>query len=206
MSQSVPPYTLKSFVFQFLFVMIVLTILLAVGAVYGRAIQAPPPGPLPDHVVSYTCAPTAGNGPTVLIKFDPAPFPNVHAVIGPPLNTTDKTAPTIASVTNSAGVDQTTGAVKFVPASNGLALTVTASDNVGIVVGTLEVDGKVATPFGNGVDVLPGSFYVRWNTPSIAIGPHTLKLTVWDAAGNPAVKSWVMIRLTSKCANGCRIF
>ena len=170
------------------------SVMLVVGLTFTYLGQAPPPGPLPDHVVAYTCNPTSGNGPVVAIKFDPAPFPNVHAVIGPPLNPTDTVAPVISAITNSANVDQTTGTVKFVPATNGLALTVTAIDNVGVVVGTLEVDGKVATPFGNGTDILPGSFYVRWNTPSIALGPHTLRLTVWDAAGNPAVKTWVMIR------------
>lgn len=170
-------------------VMPTLLILITLGL---KAAQSPPPGPSPDHLVAYACTPTMGNGPTVAFNFNPAPFPNIHAVIGAVPNSTDKLNPTIASVTTSAGIDLTTGLVRLSLANAGLAFTVTATDNVGVVSGTVEVDGKLATPFGNGIDVLPGQFYVRWNAKSISAGDHAFRLTVWDAAGNPAERTWMM--------------
>jgi hypothetical protein len=148
----------------------------------------------PDHDVAYSCLPTIGDGPAITFKFTNVPNPRFDVSVSTTPATTDLELPVIASVTNSAGIDITSGAVKLVTATAGLAATVTATDNTGVVIGKLEVDGKIATPFGNGLDVLPNSFYVRWNAKSVSAGAHVFRLAVCDAALNCAVKTWSMTK------------
>lgn len=152
------------------------------------------PPQLPDHDVAYQCLPIVGNGPPVQIKFTNTPFAQLQASIGISPQSNDTQSPVIVSVTNSAGVNLLPGNVKLLAANNGLPLTVTATDNVGVVGGKLEVDGKLATPFGNGIDVQPSPIYVRWNAKTVPIGLHTLRLTIWDAANNTTAISWSMTK------------
>jgi hypothetical protein len=153
-----------------------------------------PPMAFPDHDVAYSCVSTIGDGAPITFKFTAVPTPHFEVITGNRPVSNDTMNPIIVSVTSSAGVDLTTGAVKLLAANNGLSLTVGASDNVGIVSGKLEVDGVIATPFGNGLEVLPNPFYVRWNSRSIAVGNHGLRLTVCDAALNCSQRTWSMTR------------
>lgn len=166
--------------------------LLAIGAVciFGQT----PPTMFPDHEVAYTCIPTAGSGAAVQFKFSPAPAPHFEVNVGNTPSTGDILNPVIVSVTNSAGIDITTGAVKLLAANNGLSATVAAMDNTGIVGGKLEVDGKLATPFGNGFDILPSPFYIRWNAKTVSAGIHNFRLTVWDVGQNKAERTWSMTK------------
>lgn len=148
----------------------------------------------PDHDVAYSCVSTLGDSAPITFKFTAVPSPHFEVITGNRPVSTDTMNPTIVSVTSSAGVDLTTGAVKLLAANSGLSLTVGASDNVGIVSGKLEVDGVMATPFGNGLEVLPNPFYVRWNSKTIAAGSHALRLTVCDAALNCSQRTWSMTR------------
>lgn len=176
--------------FQFVLVIGGLILCLA----FASALSQTPASPFPDHDVAYTCTPTVGNGPVVQFRFTNVPGPQLQANIGTVTPSTDTMNPVIVSITNSAGVDVTSGTVKLLDANHGLPITVTANDNVGVVAGKLEVDGTMATPFGNGLDVLPNSFFVRWNSKTVTVGPHTFRLSVYDAAGNAAVKTWSMTK------------
>lgn len=162
---------------------------------FVSALSQTPTSGFPDHDVAYTCTPTVGNGPLVNFKFSNLPGPHFDVSVGiPPNGIVDTQNPVIVSVTNSAGIDVTTGGVKLLDANHGLPITVTANDNVGVVGGKLEVDGKMATPFGNGIDVLPVSYFIRWNAKTITLGPHTFRLTVCDITQNCAVRTWSMTR------------
>lgn len=175
-----------------------LAVLITIGVFFllasAIAIAQLPPTTFPDHDVAYTCVQTTGVGPGVQFKFTNVPSPHFDVSVSTTLPTNDLELPVIASITSSAGADLTTGAVKLVTATAGLAATVTASDNMGVVIGKLEVDGKIATPFGNGLDVLPNSFYVRWNAKTVSAGAHVFRLTVCDAAQNCAAKTWSMTK------------
>lgn len=153
-----------------------------------------PPTTFPDHDVAYVCNPTSGNGAPVTFKFTPVPGPHFDVFVGTIPSTGDALDPVIVSVTNSANVDITTGTVKLVAATAGLALTVNATDNIGVVTGKLDVDGVMATPFGNGIEKLPTPFYVRWNSSNIAAGPHSFRLTVCDATKHCASRTWSMTK------------
>lgn len=148
----------------------------------------------PDHDVAYTCTPSDGNGAPVQFKFTPVPSPRFEVSVGNKTPNGDSLNPVLNSITNSAGTDITTGAVRLLAANNGLAITVNATDNVGIVTGKLEMDGVLATPFGNGLDVLPNPFYVRWNSKTIGLGSHAFRLSVCDAALNCTQRTWSMTR------------
>jgi hypothetical protein len=177
----------------FLYVMLMVLTAICLGASVMYSLQQPPTT-FPDHDVAYVCNPTDAAGAPVTFKFTPIPSPHFDVFVGNNPALSDTIDPVITSVTNSANVDITTGAVKLVAATAGLAMTVTASDNVGVVSGKLEVDGRLATPFGNSIDVLPPSFYVRWNSTTIAAGIHTMRLSVCDAAKHCAVRTWSMTK------------
>jgi len=153
-----------------------------------------PPMTFPDHDVSYNCVPTVGAGAPVTFKFTAVPSPHFDVTMGNDPVSPDHQHPVLVSITNTAGVDVTTGNVRLLAGNNGLPITITAADSVGVVGGRLDVDGKLGTPFGNGSDVLPSTFYVRWNARTIAPGLHNFKLTVWDAAQNKAEKTWTMTK------------
>lgn len=161
----------------------------------GFRIQAQaPPSSFPDHDVAYNCVPTLGNGAPVQFKFTAAPAPRFDVTVGNVPASGDTQNPVIVSITNTAGVDVTHGAVRLLAANNGLPITITATDNVGVVGGRLDVDGNLGTPFGNGVDVLPSVFYVRWNAKTVSFGVHNFKLTLWDSSQNKAERSWTMTK------------
>lgn len=172
--------------------LVVLAIVLAFGASIARAQVSP--YSFPDHDVVYSCVSTAGDGIPFTFSFNGIPQPHYAVVVGTRTPSTDTLVPIITSVTNSAGADLTTGAIKLLAANAGLSLTVSASDNVGIVSGKLEVDGVTATPFGNGLEVLPNPFYVRWNSKTITAGSHAMRLTVCDAAFNCTQRTWSMTK------------
>lgn len=170
---------------------------IAVAAILliGKGIKAQaPPMTFPDHDVAYTCVPTDGAGAPVQFTFTNTPTARFDVKLGPTPASPDRSNPVITAITNSAGADLTTGAIRLLAVNNGLSLTISASDDVGIVTGKLEVDGKMATPFGNGLDVLPNPFYVRWNSKTIPAGSHALRLSVCDAGLNCAERTWSMTR------------
>ena len=164
------------------------------AAVIVKAQSIPMPFPFPPQDVAYNCVPLSGNSQPLTFKFTTTPSPHFQLDIKSQPAPTDVTAPVFVSVTNSAGIDVTAGAVRLLDANFGLPITVRATDDVGVVGGKLEVDGKLATPFGNDLDVLPTPFYVRWNAKTISAGAHAFSLTVWDAAGNKTVKTWSMTK------------
>ncbi len=176
------------------FAVVVSTLCLILGLLTALGKPAQMPTTFPDHDVAYVCNPTVGAGAPVTFHFTPIPSPHFDVFVGNITPVNDTIDPVIVSVTNSANVDITTGAVKLIAATAGLSMTITATDNVGVVSGKLEVDGRLATPFGNGVDVLPSPFYVRWNSNTIAAGVHAMRLSVCDAAKLCAVRTWSMTK------------
>jgi hypothetical protein len=155
----------------------------------GYRIQAQMPAPTRDY--TYAC--TSPTGPAFTFHFLQFPFQSIIASLTPPASPANSIAPVISSVIYSGGKDVLPGTVKIPASTNGVPLTITATDDIGVMYYQLEIDGRAGPRDGNGVDVLPTPFYVRWNaTP--ALGPHTFRLTVWDGSFNPAEKIWTMIR------------
>jgi hypothetical protein len=147
--------------------------------------------PVPARDYTYAC--TSPTGPAFTFHFLQFPFQSIIAGLIPPASPANSIAPVISSVIYSGGKDVLPGTVKIPASTNGVPLTITATDDIGVMYYQLEIDGRAGPRDGNGVDVLPTPFYVRWNaTP--ALGPHTFRLTVWDGSFNPAEKIWTMIR------------
>jgi len=155
--------------------------------------QAPPPSIFPSQDFTYTCTPTNGTAPPVEFKFTAAPAPHVDVFFGANVASNDKTPPVINSVLNSVNVNVLPGGIR-ITTTNGVPLTITASDNVGVVWFRLDVDGLEGPKDGNAALILPLTFYARWNARNVAPGLHHFKLTVSDLAGNQAVKEWDMVR------------
>jgi hypothetical protein len=153
-----------------------------------------PPTIFPDHDVAYSCNPVLGTGAPFQLRFTNFPAPHFDVAVGNVPASTDSMNPIILSVTTTSGIDVTSGNVKLLAANNGLSITVTATDNIGVVGGRLDVDGKLGTPFGSGTDILPSTFYVRWNAKTITAGAHTFRLTVWDSNQNQAERTWGMTK------------
>jgi hypothetical protein len=170
------------------------TLVFAVLVVVAIATAQTPTSVFPSTDIAYTCTATRGNAPPVEFKFTAAPAPHVDVYFGPPATSGDMQSPIIARVTNTSGVDLLSGSVKLLAANNGLPLTVTASDNVGVVLAILSVDGVNVTQTGNGKDALPQVFYLRWNSTTVALGPHVFRLQVFDKSNNMADRNWSMTR------------
>jgi len=172
-----------------------LTLIVAVcWFVVIRDIQAQlPTSAFPEHDFTYTCTPTNGTAPPLEFKFTAAPAPHVDVFFGVPAASNDKQPPVISTVLNSVNVNVLTNNVR-ITTTNGVPLTITASDNVGVVWYRLDVDGLEGPKDGNAALILPTTFYTRWNARNVAAGSHHFKLTVSDLAGNLAVKEWEMTR------------
>lgn len=149
--------------------------------------------PVPVHDYSYTCQSPNG-GPKFTMLYKDYPFQSIQTVLNNPPASTDTVSPVIVGVTNSANLSLLTNTVGINPTLNGLPVTVSAGDNVGIRDASLYVDGNLVTMTSSVNDVLPAVFYLRWNARAISPGIHAFKLSVWDAAGNVAEKNWTMVR------------
>lgn len=122
------------------------------------------------HTLTATASDAAGNSKVISIQV------GYNTPAG-----SDITPPsvTITSPTNGAGVNSTT------------AVNIAASDNIGVIEVTLQVDGII-----QGTDATaPYSF--SWNTTNSAAGIHSLLVTARDAAGNSSSNSiQVMVNTT----------
>ncbi len=90
----------------------------------------------------------------------------------PPPPLADTTPPTVSLATPAKGATL----------SGTVAVSATASDNVGVTNVQLELDGK---PLGAALTTAPYAY--SWNTLGASNGAHTLSATAADAAGNTSV-------------------
>ncbi len=98
-------------------------------------------------------------------------------------NVVDTTAPTISITSPATGASYTVG--------KSVAVSVTASDNVGVVKTALYVDGVL-----NATDTAsPWSF--AWNTAGYTIATHTLVAKAYDAARMVGTSAPVSVKLTA---------
>jgi len=147
--------------------------------------------------VHFDCLASGADGNPIVMKayWNEFPFQSLSLLFEQlkPVST-DKTAPVISSV--MVGLVNVLGnAGKILPASNGAPFSISAGDDVAITHAGLFVDGN-PVPAVTAADIggLTSLFYLRWNARVVAPGSHALRLVVWDAAGNPAEKNWVMFR------------
>jgi len=98
---------------------------------------------------------------------------NVANATTPSTGTVDTTAPTV-TITNPAPGARLRGKV---------TITANASDNVGIAMLSLSIDGKLVST-ANG-----GSLTYNWQTNKVSSGTHSISATTRDAAGNAASTS-----------------
>jgi len=163
-----------------------------IGILLLVLLQDPAPVPVPDPI-DFECTSTGPVKIGAKIHWDREPFDALKLSFEKlKIESSDVTAPQIVSVTVGT-VNVLAGTFKINPLSNGAPLTVTAGDDIAITRASLFVDGISKTSMAE-VDGLPTLFYVRWNTRTVAPGPHTFRLVVWDAAENPNEKTWVMTR------------
>lgn len=115
-----------------------------------------------NHTLTVTAKDAAGNAASSSIQV------SVNNVSGG-----DITNPTV-SITSPSGGSSVSGTV---------AVTINATDNVGVSSVKFSVDGSVVGT----ENAAPYSF--SWNTSTVAAGFHTLTATATDAAGNSGVNS-----------------
>jgi hypothetical protein len=124
-----------------------------------------------DAALAGASVPPPSGQPTA----NPAPLPTPT-----PSGSTDKTAPTTSIVTPSSGAT----------VSGTQPISVTASDNVGVVNGAIMVDGAIVASFSG------TSATYSWNTSQAATGGHTLQSKAQDAAGNVGMSAPVSVTVT----------
>jgi Big-like domain-containing protein/galactose oxidase-like protein len=100
----------------------------------------------------------------------------------PPSSAPDTTPP---SVTLSAPAAGTT-------VSGTVAVSATATDNVGVVGVQFQVDGV-----NLGAEVLAGPFSINWNTTTAINGAHSLTAIARDAAGNKTTSAAVSVTVSN---------
>ena len=125
----------------------------------------------------------------------PQPGPLVVTVdVVPPTPSSDRTAPVISAVTkSSSNTDVLTGTATL-SSSTSNYFTVTASDSVGVTAAQLLVDNYRVDLITADPQMLPASFQVHWYAKAVSSGSHQFNIRVWDAAGNSAMKTWMMTR------------
>lgn len=153
--------------------------------------QDPVPIPAPLH---FNC--TSPISPTLAVQMDldRNPIEALRMIIrNVKPNSSDITSPVITAITDSAKHDVLTNTGVIAAATNGVPLTVFATDDVEIAFWSLEVDGYQVTTGMKGATAIPNPFYVRWNESAL-VGNHMFVLMVVDANGNHAEKQWTMKR------------
>jgi hypothetical protein len=105
------------------------------------------------------------------------------------LDTSDTTAPTVAVTAPVAGATVTGSAV---------AVTATASDNVGVAGVQFKVDGVDL-----GSEVLSAPYTTSWNTTTVSNGSHTLTAVARDGAGNTATAAAVGVTVSNAAGGSC---
>ncbi len=153
----------------------------------------------PERDFNYECktVPTSPPGPQFTMRFVQFPFQSLQTSIAlsSPAASADTTPPVITAVGYSGTpVRSVLGNNVKLDLSNGVPLTVSATDDSAVMYYRLLIDDKPGPQEGNGVDAFGGTFYIRWNTALVTPGIHTFKLLVYDAAFNPAERDWTMTR------------
>ncbi len=173
-------------------------LLLAVAALTVSVVayaQTPATTPLPMH---FDCVSPTSTTLKVGVDLDQNPIEALRVLIrNVTTQSSDATAPVISGVQYSGGSSLLNNNGKILATSNGVPLSISAGDNVGITAAAVYVDGapqpgaSATAPVG---DVMPALFYLRWNARVVAPGIHGFRLDVWDAAGNTAEVVWTMTR------------
>ena len=107
-------------------------------------------------------------------------------------------APVSVSVANTAPVDTTPPTVSMPSPSGGstvsgqVALTASASDNVGVAGVQFKVDGQSL-----GGEASSSPYSVTWNTTTVADGSHVLTVVARDAAGNTKTSAPVPVTVAN---------
>ncbi len=153
----------------------------------------------PERDFNYECktVPTSAPGPQFTMRFVQFPFQSLQTSIAlsNPGATTDTTPPVITAVSVSGTpLRNVLGNNVKLDLTNGVPLTVSATDDNAVMYYKLWMDDKAGPQEGNGVDAFGGTFFIRLNKALITPGVHTFKLLVYDAAFNPAERDWTMIR------------
>lgn len=138
---------------------------------FGLTKELPPTTVWVSNTGSF-CPPTGAKSITLfhlISTITTLSLDDVSLTKGGPCTPAETTPPTVAF----------TNPLEGATVSGTIALRAEASDNVGVTDFFFAVDG---TPFGP--PMTTGPYTVEWNSTSVPNGPHTLKATATDAAGN----------------------